>query len=185
MGEAERHLKRLIEDSDWVSWFENKLVRRGDCLIWTGSQDNTGYGRIHVKKHCERPTGRNFFAHRAAYAIQTGEILEPHELILHQCHTRLCCNSDCFEIGDHRDNMDDLRNSGNIAGERNPKSKLTEYDVWDILCMYYEGGEHGPYSINSIVNEYSNLDIKKGTVSDIVYGRTWKSVYDEFFEVEA
>ena len=51
--------------------------------------------------------------------------------------------------------------------------------------MYYEGGEHGPYSINSIVNEYSNLDIKKGTVSDIVYGRTWKKVYDEFFEVEA
>ena len=177
MGPAELHLEKLINDPDWVGWFEDKLEQRGDCLIWTGSTDKTGYGRIHVKRHCERPTGRNFFAHRAAYAIQTGEILEPHDLILHQCHTRLCCNSDCFEIGDHYDNMDDLRASGNISGENNPKSKLTEEEVWHILDMYYEES----LTLTELDNKLPN--VKRGTISDIIYGRTWSEVSDEYFEV--
>ncbi len=168
----------LINDDTWVEWFESNLKKKGKCLLWKGTVDKAGYGRFHVKRHCERPTGRNFFAHRAGYAVQTGEILEPDELILHQCHTRLCCNSDCFEIGNHHDNMDDLRASGNIAGERNPKSKLQEDDVYDILEMYYDR----EMTINAIVLEYKKLGIKKGTVSDIVYGRTWAGIWYEFME---
>ena len=178
MGVAEDHLLALINDDKWVEWFESNLEKKGDCLLWKGTVDDAGYGRFHVKRHCERPTGRNFFAHRAGYAIQTGEILEPDELILHQCHTRLCCNSDCFEIGDHHDNMDDLRASGNIAGENNPKSKLHIEDVYDILEMYHER----EMSISQIVVEYSNLDIKKGTITDIVSGRTWPSIYEDFMD---
>ena len=180
MGVSEDHLETLINDNEWVKWFESKLKKKGECLLWQGTTDKSGYGRFHVKRHCERPTGRNFFAHRAAYAVQTGEILEQDEYILHQCNTRLCCNSDCFEIGDHDDNMDDLRKSGNIAGELNPKSKLTEIDVWDILEMYYD--EKKPTSV--IVKEYEDIDVRIGTISDIVYGRTWRSVYQDFMGMD-
>ena len=82
--------------------------------------------------------------------------------------------------------MDDLRKSGNIAGTNNPRSKLDEDDVWDILNLYYFGDEANgePYSISDIVNLYSDIDIKKGTISDIVYGRTWKSIYNEYWDDE-
>lgn len=175
---AENHIQALLDDQEWVDWFESKLKKVGNCLMWTGSQDKSGYGRIHVKRHCERKSGRNFFAHRLAYAVQTGEIVEPDEYILHQCHNRLCCNSDCFEIGDHHDNMDDLRASGNISGEKNPKSKLTEDEVWIILEMYYDEG----MTLTELDRKLPN--VKRGTISDIVYGRTWAKVYDEFREAQ-
>jgi len=80
--------------------------------------------------------------------------------------------------------MDDLHDSRRIAGENNPRSKLTEDDVWDILNLYYVGDEteQEPYSMEDIVKEFSDLDIKRGTVSDIIYGRTWPDIYNEYFE---
>jgi hypothetical protein len=36
--------------------------------------------------------------------------------------------------------------------------------------------------MEDIVGEFSDLDIKRGTVSDIVYGRTWPDIYNEYFE---
>mgnify|MGYP001327414554 FL=1 len=75
--------------------------------------------------------------------------------------------------------MDDLRKSGNIAGTNNPRSKLDEDDVWDILEQYYLTWN---VSINDIVEQYDYLDIKRGTISDIVQGRNWPTVYDEFYD---
>lgn len=182
-----KHIERLVADKDWVDTFVSKFImRKNGCWEWQGSLDPEGYGRFHVKKHHETGTGRNFFAHRMAYFIYCEGYIEPDELILHQCHNRLCCNPDHFHIGSHDDNMDDLRSSGNIAGTNNPRSKLDEDDVWDILNLYYTGvsPNNEPYSIGDIVSEYEELDIKRGTISDIIYGRTWKPVYDEYFEVE-
>ena len=135
---ANAHLERLIEDDEWVDRFQSKLKkgRNYNCLEWNGTLDKAGYGRIHVKKHHETGTGRNFFAHRVNYAIETGEILDPDEFILHQCHNRLCCNVDHFEIGNHSANMDDLANSRRIAGENNPRSKVSQADVYEILELY-------------------------------------------------
>lgn len=179
------HVERLTNDEEWVETFVSKLKKRKNgCWEWQGSLDPEGYGRFHVKKHHETGTGRNFFAHRMSYFIHCEGYIQPDELILHQCHNRLCCNPDHFHVGNHDANMDDLRRSGNIAGTNNPRSKLDEDDVWDILNLYYFGDEDSgePYSISDIVNLYSDIDIKKGTVSDIVYGRTWKSIYNEYWE---
>lgn len=182
---VKKHIDRLCADKAWVKTFMSKLKKnqRG-CWEWQGGLDPDGYGRFHVKKHHETGTGRNFFAHRMSYFIHCQEYITPNELILHQCNNRLCCNPDHFHIGSHKDNMDDLSASGNVAGEKNPRSILNEDEVWDILNLYYIGDEesYSPYSITMIVKEYSELDIKKGTISDIVYGRTWTKIYDEFFE---
>jgi len=186
-NKIQAHVERLMADEEWVETFLSKIKKKkSGCWEWEGSMDPEGYGRFHVKKHHETGTGRNFFAHRMSYFIHCEEYIEPTELILHQCHNRVCCNPNHFHVGSHEDNMDDLRKSGNIAGTNNPRSKLDEDDVWDILNLYYYGdtdtGE--PYSISDIVNIYSDIDIKKGTISDIVYGRTWKSIYNEYWDDE-
>ncbi len=185
---ANAHLERLIEDEEWVMKFQSKMERgrNYNCLEWNGTLDRAGYGRIHVKKHHETGTGRNFFAHRVNYAIETGEILDPDEFILHQCHNRLCCNVDHFEIGNHIANMDDLANSGRIAGENNPRSKVSQADVYQILELYYYGDidNDDPYTVKEIVSLFSDTGITSSAINDIVSGRTWKDIYDDFWSEE-
>jgi len=179
---AEAHLNKLAKDKTFVRNFKAKLryVQRDyktPCLEWQGGTDKAGYGRIHVKRHCERPTGRNFFAHRMNHFLETHDHIEPDELILHQCHNRLCCNVDHFEIGNHMANMDDLHNSRRVSGEKNSNSKLSEDEVWEILCMYHEDS----VPMTDLAAEYG---VGRGTVSDIVYGRTWQDLYNEFWGEE-
>jgi hypothetical protein len=188
VAKANAHLERLIEDDEWVDRFQSKLKtgRKYNCLEWNGTLDKAGYGRIHVKKHHETGTGRNFFAHRVNYAIETGEILDPDEFILHQCHNRLCCNVDHFEIGNHNANMDDLANSRRIAGENNPRSKVSQADVYEILELYYYGDidNNSPYTVKEIVSLFSDTGITSSAINDIVSGRTWKDIYDDFWSEE-
>ena len=150
---------------------------------WTGATDKSGYGRLHVKKYCEKKTGRNFFAHRISYMIHRGYIT-PDEFILHQCHNRLCCNPKHHKLGDHYDNMDDLARSGRVHGEKNHRATLSEDEVWEILCLYYFGdteSKGAPYTVSHLCRAY---DVPTGTMKDIVGGRTWKHIYEEFWEDE-
>ena len=188
VAKANAHLERLINDDEWVDRFQSKLKtgRKYNCLEWNGTLDKAGYGRIHVKKHHETGTGRNFFAHRVNYAIETGEILDPDEFILHQCHNRLCCNVDHFEIGNHSANMDDLANSRRIAGENNPRSKVSQADVYEILELYYYGDidNNNPYTVKELVSLFSDTGITSSAINDIVSGRTWKDAYNDFWSDE-
>ena len=75
--------------------------------------------------------------------------------------------------------MDDLAASGRVAGENNHRSKLTEDDVYEILELYYEGDiDNVLWTIPEIVNDFG---VSKGTITDVVYGRTWQPVYNEFW----
>ncbi len=178
MNPARIHADKLRKDDSFVASFQRKMkfVQRDyetPCLEWQGGTDRAGYGRIHVKRHSERKTGRNFYAHRLNYMIERNAYIEPEEYILHQCHNRLCCNPEHFLLGDHQENMDDLHNSRRVAGEKNSNSKLKEDEVWEILCLYHDEG----YSMREVSEEYG---VARGTISDIVYGRTWGDLYDEF-----
>ena len=97
MDPARIHADKLRKDESFVASFQRKMkfVQReyeSPCLEWQAGTDKSGYGRIHVKRHCERKTGRNFYAHRLNYMIEKKAYIEPGEFILHQCHNRLCCN---------------------------------------------------------------------------------------------
>ena len=180
---AREHVERLCADEEFVTNLQARIEQgKGPldtpCWIWTGGVDKSGYGRIHVKRHCEKASGRNFFVHRLSYMIHRGYI-EPEEFILHQCHVRLCCNPEHFKLGDHNDNMDDLSRSGRVAGVNNHRSKLTEDNVYEILELYYEGDiDNVLWSIPELGEEFS---VSKGTVTDAIYGRTWATVYNEFW----
>jgi len=177
------HLEKLVRDEVWVDRFMSKIAENPGplatpCWEWQGGLDRAGYGRIHVKKHCEKKTGRNFFAHRVCYMIHRGYI-EPEEFILHQCHNRLCCNPDHHQLGDHNENMKDLADSRRVAGENNHNSKLDRDKVWEILELYYAGdADNVLWSIAEIAEEF---EVGRGTISDVLYGRSWKDTYDEFW----
>ncbi len=180
------HLEALCGDEEWCATFMSKIKENDGplatpCWEWQGGLDRAGYGRIHVKKHCEKKSGRNFFSHRMCYMIHRGYI-EPEEFILHQCHNRLCCNPDHHQLGDHKENMQDLADSRRVAGVNNHNSKLTEEQVWEVLVLYYEGdADEVLWTLGELEEEFG---VKKGTLSDIVYGRTWKDLHAEFWESE-
>ena len=78
--------------------------------------------------------------------------------------------------------MDDLAKSGRVAGANNHNSKLSEEDAWEILVLYYEGDADSVlWTVKELSNEFS---VGRGTVTDLVYGRTWKSLYQEFWGEE-
>jgi hypothetical protein len=178
------HIEKLRKDSDFVDSIMDRIKSnpgplKTPCWEWQGGLDKSGYGRIHVKRYCERKTGRNFFVHRLVYMINKGYITSE-EFILHQCHNRLCCNPSHFKIGDHNDNMDDLSKSGRVSGENNHRSLLSEENVMDILDLYYNGDDEGNvWTINELIEEF---EVSKGTITDVIYGRTWQGIYNEFME---
>ena len=104
MDPARSHADKLRNDESFVASFQRKMkfVQRDydtPCLEWQGGTDKAGYGRIHVKRHCERKTGRNFYAHRLNYMIERKAFIEPEEYILHQCHNEALLQSRTFLAG--------------------------------------------------------------------------------------
>jgi hypothetical protein len=54
--------------------------------------------------------------------------------------------------------------------------------VWEVLVLYYEGdADEVLWTLGELEEEFG---VKKGTLSDIVYGRTWKDLHAEFWESE-
>jgi len=68
---------------------DRKSHREGECLLWTGTVFNTGYGmiRIDYKMHG---------VHRVAYQLARGPIPAGHD-IHHICRNRTCINPEHLE----------------------------------------------------------------------------------------
>lgn len=74
-------MKRTVVIRLWARLLPD---RETGCLLWTGSQTNTGYGHMHVG-NATRMT------HRVAYELLVGPI--PEGLVLdHLCRRPLCAN---------------------------------------------------------------------------------------------
>ena len=82
--------------------FAARTERRGECLIWTGAKDSTGYGHIQVN-------GRVTKAHRYAWERENGQIPDG-MLIDHICHKRACVNVEHLRLATHQ------QNNSNLAG---------------------------------------------------------------------
>ena len=83
-----------------VDRFVKNLVSFGDCILWKGGLNNSGYGFIH---------GRTITisVHRFAYELATGielpDNLEPD----HKCKRKNCVQIEHLEIKTHRQNCRD------------------------------------------------------------------------------
>lgn len=140
-----------------------KVRRAGgvECWPWVGARYATGYGHMTV---CGKP----MLAHRVAYELAHGEI--PAGLIVrHSCDNPSCCNPSHLLIGTIADNMRDKCERGRQAnGERHPRHKLAEHQVFDVVARLKAGD--GPRAVADA------FGVCIGTIIAIRDGRTWPTV---------
>lgn len=119
----------------------------GDCIVWCGSADRRGRGRIRWNK-------KMWLAHRAVWVALNGPIKHG-AMLCHHCDVAGCVNPDHMYEGDHQSNMRDMKNrkrywqarepervselaketfsaQTHTRGEGNPKNKLTSDQVDEI-----------------------------------------------------
>lgn len=113
----------------WEGYFKSRVEPSGECLLWTGFRDETGYGR------CQAAFAPQiFFAHRLSWFLRHGS-LDLSLRVLHTCDTPPCVNPDHLWLGTQTDNIADMVSKGrqrrgpNVWGEDHPHAKLSEQDV--------------------------------------------------------
>lgn len=85
-------------------FFKASVAEEGGCLLWAGSRDLNGYGRI-------RKAGTNYKAHRLAYEQFKGTIPIGME-VCHSCDNPPCVNPDHLFVGTTKDNALDRQAKG-------------------------------------------------------------------------
>jgi hypothetical protein len=146
----------------------SRLVWNGDedeCWTWEGATAR-GYGRLAVEGVLRQ-------AHRVAYELFVGPI--PAGLfVCHRCDNRRCCNPDHLFLGTQSDNIADMDRKGRrqnrvSAGTANPRARLTEQNVVEIRRRHK--GNYGDG-----IRLAREFGVSKDAISDIVCGRTWRTV---------
>ena len=126
--------------------------------MWTAGRDSAGYGVFSLRGH---PTA----AHRHAWALSHGSVPRFAQ-VLHTCDTPACVRPDHLYLGEHSDNMADVRARGRRRGERNPAARLTEVQVAALRDRY----RTGTVLQRDLAAEYG---VREETIHRIITGQTW------------
>lgn len=139
-------------------WFTKRVVRSGDCLLWTGLKNKGGYGVLEVNR-------KSKLAHRVSYELYNGSIVDGLD-VMHSCDVRNCVNPNHLSQGTRQDNVDDcLRKNRNVYGEKVKRSKLKESEVLDVLRLVDNGLPQ-----RKIAKMYN---VSVHAVWSVKTGRTW------------
>lgn len=92
------------------------------CLIYTGTDNGTGYGRISID-------GKYTLVHRAVYEYFSGKEILPGSTVNHKCNQSRCWKYEHLYLGTHKENGMDryLTNRG---------VDLLDPAVEDLVLMY-------------------------------------------------
>lgn len=91
-------LERLLAKSEYIT--------ESGCLIWLGSTNNDGYGRM-------RTNSIKHGTHRLMWEAKNGPI--PDGLcVLHRCDVPSCININHLFLGTHKDNVQDAIKKGRM-----------------------------------------------------------------------
>lgn len=143
------------------------------CVIWQGSCDRDGYGRMKRARDGVRTT---VFVHRWVMEEVLGRRLMPWEVILHACDNPPCFRIDHLSVGTLADNNADMRAKGRgtpppvnrYEGECHPMAKLSERQVRAIRGHHQSG-----LSTKTIAEMY---DVSRSTIQRICSGVRWGHV---------
>lgn len=95
------------------------------CLLWLGKL-RRGYPTMTID-------GATRTVHRVALERKLGRPLLPHEFACHKCDVKICIAEDHLFLGDHADNMADMKAKGRAAaGLHGTPTKLTPDQVHAI-----------------------------------------------------
>ena len=75
------------------------------CWEWCGGLG----GRKDDKRPYFHLNDEKVLAYRLVYELVTGRRLHADELVRHTCDNRICCNPRHLQVGDHQENMDDMK----------------------------------------------------------------------------
>ena len=140
------------------------------CVIWQGSVDRKGYGRLKVQRGNKRIT---LEAHRWVMEQLLGRRLKSWEVVLHACDNPPCFAAAHLSVGTVADNNYDMFMKGRnvkppinvYRGECHPMAKLTAAQVRAIRGHYQSGLKAG-----TIAEMY---DMSPGAIRKIVRGVSW------------
>jgi hypothetical protein len=152
--------------------FWERVDKSGDCWLWTGSKNKSGYGSVLA-------FGRTMTTHRVSWALTYGDI--PDGLfVCHHCDNPPCVNPDHLFLGTHQDNMDDAMSKGRMVfpyetrsrvarfpGELNPSAKLTESDV----LLIKELSATTEITRKQLAEKFG---VSRDAIRDVIVGRRWK-----------
>lgn len=130
------------------------------CWNWTEHKDKKGYGRT-------TDASGEVLAHRLSYMEFIGPIPQGMH-ILHSCDNPSCINPDHLRPGTNAENHADKMLRGRqarLAGEENPRAKLTASDV--VVIRTTVGTN------KSLAKTYG---VTESNISAIRCGRTWRGV---------
>jgi hypothetical protein len=136
-----------MSSDDWMHVFIQQILPRlkqfEDCWIFTGPTKNGTHGCVKVGGR----TGKVLYTHRIAFEAFKG-LLQPGELVMHQCNTPRCCNPYHLKNGNQSENMKYAYETGavgrrayepGISGVKGVVSGVVSgYQYWRALGTNHE-----------------------------------------------
>jgi len=131
------------------------------CWEWPGTRAVAGYG-------VKRMNYKLYLTHRLAYEYKNGPIPKG-MYVCHKCDNPPCCNPSHLFLGWPQDNLRDAQQKGRMPkGEAHKKSKLKDNDITQIKALANSNASRA-----ELANRFG---VSRGTIVDVLYGRTWKHI---------
>lgn len=140
---------------------------QGECLVWQGKTDTSGYGYFHAER------GRYWKAHRAVYTLSKGPIPKG-MYVLHTCDNPPCINIEHLFLGTQYTNMRDMIAKGRANNSH--KAKLTPAQVEYVLSECWGRGRPPYGTMTRLAKE---LNVSYSTINFIRRGLSWKAITEE------
>jgi hypothetical protein len=157
---AYEFLRRLWERL----WSQIEVADSADpCWIWKGKTGKNGYGLI-------GGLGGNTAVYRLTWSMFNPDQESGNGMnIRHLCNNPLCCNPRHLKLGTVKENAHDrIANGTQTRGSQSPGARLTEEQVYDILCAHAEGEP------STLISE--KYGVYYGTIDLILQRKHWTHV---------
>lgn len=156
----------LSLEQRFAFWLKRCKKKPSECWEWPSLINDHGYGILFFHY-------RRYRAHRISWRIAKGSI-PVGKFVLHRCDNRRCINPRHLWLGNHQDNMDDMRTKGRsnriphanpVRGEAVGSAVLNREQV---MAIYQD-----PRGQKTIGREYG---VNRISVRNIKRGKTWSHV---------
>lgn len=159
------HLSSGDEDRFWEKVSKGE---KDECWKWQGRISIYGYGLFYTSDKKTQTA-----AHRYSWSLHNSKTIPEGMYVCHTCDSPACVNPKHLFLGTPEDNSKDMVRKGRHRfGENSPMAKLTEKQVKDMWRLW----NTGDYSKAALSRKFG---VGKGTVREILTGKSWRHIYQE------